>query len=166
MKQFSFNHTDTAISGVTELKLSRGLINFDKDFRVKQDEPSEAIATNLTSPIGKPEAFRWGWSEVGDVYKSSSIDRAMQSPSKRGYQILCQLTDVGSVSDSTDPSFGYDVPLEGHIVLKVPAEAALTESDIMTFIGRLVSGLFETGSENESRLKALLRGSLLPADLS
>lgn len=164
-KQISTNHTDTAIPGVTSLKLDRGLINFKSDWKRKVDEPTEAVATNMTTPMGRSENFRWGVTEVADVYRNSSIDRNVQSPSKRGLSILCQHTEVWSVSDSTDPGFGYDLPIEGHFVLKVAQDALITEDLILTFVGRLVSGLFETGSADTTRIKSLLRGALLPQDL-
>lgn len=164
-KTVAVNYTDTAIDGVSTLDLARGLVNYGADWKVKQDEPNEVILTNLTSPITYPERFRVGASEVVDVYKGSGIDAGLYAPTRRGISVLCQLTEVWKVTDSTDATYEVALPITGHIVLKVPSNENITPAMINTFMGRLVSGLFETGSETTTRLASILRGSLKPADL-
>lgn len=161
----SKNYTDTPISGVTTLTLPRGKVNYGADFRVKSEEPNEVLLTNMTSPIGFPENFRIGISEVANVYKGSNIDPAFCPPSKKGLSLLVQLTEMWKVTDTTDPSYEVCLPVSAHIVIKVPNNEAILASDVNALIGRLISGAFETGSENNDRLQAMLRGSLLPKDL-
>lgn len=161
----NINHTDTAIAGVTSLALARGLTNFKADFCVKQDEPGEAIITNKTSPIDCPEKFRFASSVVKDIYQNTDVDPSTRAASRRGTRILCQLSDVYSLTDSTDATFLVNLPIEGHIVLTLPNDSNITEAMLLAFIGRLVSGLFETGSTDASRLKSQLRGAMLPVDM-
>lgn len=164
-KAVSLNYVDTAISGVTTLPLNRGLVNFGADWKVKVQEPNEVITTNLTSPLGFPEKFRFGISEVSDVYKGVGIDPGLYAPSRKGVSILCQLTDVWTVTETTDAAYQVALPLSAHLVIKVPNNENITPSMIQAFVARMLSGLYETGSTETKRLAAMLRGSLTPSDL-
>lgn len=164
-KVVNVGYTDTPISGVTALEFPRGLVNYGADFRTVSDAPGELVITNITSPTDRPEAFRFGYSSVADVYKGTSIDPSVFAPSRKGISLLVQLTDTYSVTDTTDAEFRVDLPISTHLVIKVPSSEYLTTAMIQTQIGRLVSGIFETGSEELTRLQALLRGSLKPSDL-
>lgn len=164
-KTVSVGYTDTPIAGVTSLEFPRGLVNFGADYRVKSDTANEAIITNLTSPVDRPEKFRISYSDVSNIYTGTDIDPSVFAPSKRGVSVLCQLTETLSVSDSTDAAFRVDLPISAHIVLKVPASEYLTADMLQTVMGRLVSGVYETGSLTTTRIQAIIRGSLLPTDL-
>jgi len=164
-KSVSFNYTDTAISGVTSLNLPRGLVNFGADWKIKEQEPEEAIVTNLTSPLSFPEKMRFSTSEVADVYKGAGVDPSMYAPSRRGVSLLGQVTEVWTVTDSTDASYQVALPVSAHLVIKVPNNENITPAMVQTLLGRLVSGLYETGSTGTTRIAAMLRGSLLPSDL-
>lgn len=165
MKSVSFGFTDTPISGVTELTFDRGLVNFGADFSTQSSKPGETILVNLTTPVDRPEKFRFAQSAISNVYSGSGISANVQAQSVRGSNVLVQLTEVLSITDDTDPTYRVDVPMAVHLVLKVPAIEQVTEDHVMTALGRLVSGIYNTGSEANTRLKALIRGSLLPSDL-
>lgn len=160
------NYVDTPVSGVSSLSLGIDVLNFGADFRVKEDEPNEAIITNMTSPIDRPETLRYALSTVADVYKGTGIDVAYRSPSSKGLSLVCQLADIYSLYDETvdDPKEQY-LPIQGHIVLKMPCNDAIDAAAIKSFLGRLVAGLFSTGVVDDTRLAALFRGSLLPKDI-
>lgn len=160
------NYVDSGVEGVAALNLAVDILNFGKDYRVKLDEPNEAIITNMTSPIDRPETFRYGLSTVADVYKGTGIDVAYRSPSSKGLSLVCQLADIYDLYDETvdDPKEQY-LPIQGHIVLKVPCNDAITASVIKGFLSRLIAGLFSTGAIDDKRLAALFRGSLLPTDM-
>lgn len=164
-KSVSVGYTDTPISGVTSLDLSRGLVNFGADFRKKSESTNELILTNLTSPVDRPERFRYAYNDVANVYSGTGIDATVYSPSKKGVSVLIQLTETFSVTDSVDPTYRIDLPVSAHMVLKIPANENITAAMVETLIGRLASGAYETGSETVSRLQSILRGSLTPADL-
>lgn len=163
--QLSYGYTDTAISGVTTLSLPRGLVNFAADYAVRTNEPDNVIATNLTATQGLPEKFRWSYSEVADVYRGTSVEPALRTQMKKGTQVLCQLTENWIVTDSEDKTYMSVLPVSAHIVLKVPNSTVISAENIQALIGRLISGLYDTGSTNTSRLTAMLRGSLVPSDL-
>lgn len=164
-KQLSMNFTDTAISGVTTLTFPRGKVNFKADWRIKQDEPEEAILTNLTSPVVYPERMRISASDVANVYSGSSVEPSLYAPTKRGRSVLVQVNEIWKVTDSVDATYEVALPVQCHLVIKVPNHELVTPDAIQTLVGRAVSGLFETGSADTTRLGSLLRGSLLPSDL-
>lgn len=164
-KSVTVNYTDTPISGVTSLELNRGLVNFGKDFAVKLNAPNEAVLTNLTSPVGYPEKFRIRFQDVSNVYQGSNIDPTLYAPTKRGVSVVVQLNETLKVSDTENAGYEVALPVQAHMVLKLPVNSDLTSDHVMALVGRMVSGLFETGSTSPDRLNALLRGSLIPSDL-
>jgi len=164
-KQLNTGYTDTPISGVTALELNRGLLNFQADFRVKEESAKELIAVNLTSPVDRIERVKWAATEIANVYTGTPIDPSVMAPSRRGVSIVCQINETWSVTDTVDAAYRVDLPVQAHIVLKVPANENITSAQVEQLVGRLVSGLYDTGSETTTRLTSLLRGSLKPSDL-
>lgn len=163
--QTNVGYADTAISGVSTLPFPRGLVNFGADFRVKSNTANEVVLTNLSSPVDRPERFRISITDITNVYQGTDIDPSVFSPSKKGISLLVQLTEVISVTDTVDPTFRVDLPLQLHFVAKLPSSPHLTSAMIMVAIGRLVTAFFETGSLLPLRLDGLVRGSLLPSDV-
>lgn len=162
----STGYTDTAISGVSSLTFPRGLLNFGADFRVKSEQSGkEVVLTNITSPSDRPEKIRTAYNEVANVYSGSGVEPSVYAPTKRGVNVLCQVTEVISVTDDTDADYRVDLPVSAHLVIKVPASEYISAADVQTLVGRLLSGLFDTGVATTSRLEAILRGSLKPSDL-
>lgn len=163
-KQFSDNTTDTAIAGVTALAFAkRGLINFEADFGRKQNGSNgDLTLVNITSAPGCLEKFRYSYSEVANVYAGTQIDPAYYGPSKKGVSLLIQLSKVWSETDDADATYRKDVPFSAHLVLKYPQDSLVTAARVEDEIGRLLSGLYNTGKETSSRLGALIRGSLEP----
>lgn len=164
-KVINKGYTDTPVSGVTSLAFPRAILNFKADFRVKSDQPNEVVLTNITSPVDRPEQIRVAFSNIANVYSGTTIESSVAAPTKRGVSILCQVTDIISVTDNTDPDYRIDLPVSYHVVIKVPANENLTTTLIQEGLGRMISGLFDTGSTTLARLEALIRGSLVPSDL-
>lgn len=164
-KVVSVNHTDTPISGVTSLTLDRGLVNYGADFKVKQESVDTAILVNLTSPLAFPETFRFKCQEVANVYTGSGIDPSYYAVTKKGVSLVAQLNEVWTITDTTDTSYQVALPVQAHIVLKIPNNENITPAMVETLLARVVSGLYETGSEATTRLQAMLRGSMKPSDV-
>lgn len=164
-KQLSVNYTDTPVTGGTEVTLVLPQLNYKSDFRVVKDEANEAIITNLTSPIDQPERYRWAHNNVTDVYRNTGIDPTLYYASRRGTQILCQLTDVYKISDTADAAYSALLPMECHIVIKVPNNDLVSPGVVEIFMRRMLAGLYETTAGRETRLRSMLRGALLPASL-
>lgn len=163
-KSVDLNHVDTGVEGVTALTLSKGIINWGEDFRVKSQDKTSVVLTNLTSPLDKPETFRVAVSDVTDIYKGMGIDPAQYGPTRKGKSLLCGLNSIYTVTDSVTGA-SYDVPLKCHVVITAPNDAVITLAMLEAHLGRMLAGIYESGSATTGRLGALLRGSLLPSDL-
>lgn len=164
-KSVSVGYTDTAIAGNPVLNLLRGSVNFGADFRVKSEAPNEVVLVNLTSPVDRPEKFRFSYSDVANIYSGTDVDPSVYAPSKRGVSILCQLTETLSVTDSVDPTYRVDLPVSAHLVLKLPANENITAAMLQTIVARMASGLYATGLTTTSRIESMVRGSLKPSDV-
>lgn len=164
MRNIDKGYTDTPIEGVSSLKLDRGMINFGKDFRLKTNGSTEVVLTNVTSPMDRPETVRLARTEISDIYKNTDISPGVMSPSRRGVSLLAQVNETIQITDDTDADFLQHLPVSAHLVLKVPASEYIDATHVEELIGRLISTLYDTGSTSESRLAALLRGSLAPKD--
>lgn len=162
-KNLSYGYTDTPIPGVDTLSLPRPVVNYSADYRVREDEPDSVILTNLTASQGKPERYKWAYSEVADVYKGTDIEPALRTQTKRGVQLLCQVQETWNVTDTEDATYNVALPVSAHIVLKIPNSDVITPENVQALIGRVISGLYAEGSESTDRLAALLRGSLNPS---
>lgn len=162
-KSLSVNHTDTAVAGNPTMSLTLDVVNFAADFAKLKDAQNEVILTNVTSPVGKFEKFRFTSREVTDSYKRFGVTAPVNPP--KSTQIMVQLMKVETVTDSVDATFEKDLVMEGHIVLSVPQDGLVTAAAVDAFVMRLLTGLYKTGIVDSSRIQALLRGSLMPSDV-
>jgi hypothetical protein len=165
-KEIKSGYNDTPVEGVTSLTFPRAVLNIQKDFRVKSNNNGkEVVLTNITSPIDRPENIRLAYTDVVNIYNGTGIEPSVASPTKKGVSVLAQVTDVLSVTDTTDADFRIDLPLSAHLVIKVPASEYITSAQVQAVVGRLLSSLFDTGVSTTSRLEAILRGSLVPTEM-
>lgn len=161
----STGYTDTPISGVTSLNFPRGLVNFGKDFSVQKNGTTDVTLTNLTCPIDQPEKFRFAISDIANVYTNTGIDPSVWGANRQGQSVLIQLSEVLSVTDSTNPEFRVDLPVTCNITFKAPKSSYVTADSLLTLLGRAVSGAFVTGSTTNEGITRLIHGSLIPSDL-
>lgn len=159
-KSTSWGLTDTPINGVTSLNFQRGLLNFSSDFSVSESSPKECKLVNLTSPLDRVERVTIATTPVASIYKDSGIDPKVQAPSKKGTQVLVKIQDILSVSDSADPGYRIDLPLQAHMVLRFPNDETITADVILKQLGRMISCIYDTGSTATSRLNEIIRGAL------
>lgn len=165
-RTLNVNYSDSTPTGATKVTLTVPSLNYGADFRVMRDEPTEAIITNITSPLDQPERIRWAHQNVTDVYRNTGIDPTLYYGTRKGTQVLFQLTDVFSVTDPDDPQYLALLPISAHLVLKVPNNDLLSEEVLMTEISRLLGSLYETSAAGTApRLRAVLRGALMPTAL-
>lgn len=159
------NYTDTPISGATVKTKSLAQINFSQDFALKGRDSNNAIITNLTSPVGFPELFRTGTTIHPNVYKNTGIDPNFYPPSRQGVSVLSGITEVWTVTETTDPTFKIALPVSAHIVIKTPQSEYISSSDIETLVIRLLSTLYTENGAGVERITSLLRGSLVPPEV-
>lgn len=160
------NILDTPVSGVPTLAIACPTLNFAVDYAVKDANASEAALVNLTGTVSDVETIRIKRADVANVYTNSGIDPSYQAPSKRGQSVVTQINAVYTVVDSSDASYRVDLPLQCHLVLKVPHNPLITEGVVLDAAKRCFSTLFDTGSTTSGRLARVLRGSLVPSDLT
>lgn len=164
-KQISFNHIDTAISGVTSNTTPIGLVNFGADWRTESKTADEVVMTNMRSPIGMPERIRVRYSRVADIYKDSNIEPSNRAQSRSGLSVFIQHTDISSVTDTVDATFLVQMPFSEQVTIKVPCNEYVTDTFVLAYLQRSLAAWFETGDHTALRLSALLRGGLLPVDM-
>jgi hypothetical protein len=137
-------------------------LSWGTDFKTKVDDPNEVIVTNVTCPLDRPETIRFGYTEIADVYKNTSIDSSVYAPTKRGIQLLAQVNDVYTVTDSVDTQYRVDLPVQAHLVIKVPANELITADEVNKLIARAVSTFYATATVTSEKIAAMIRGSLRP----
>jgi len=166
-KTISNGYTDTPVAGVSALTFPRAVLNIKTDFRVKSQSNNgkEVIMTNITSPIDRPENVRLAHTDVANIYSGTAVEPSVFAPTKKGVSILAQVTDIMSVTDTTNTDYRIDLPLSAHLVIKVPSSEHVNAAEVQKLVGRLLSSLFDTGVTSTSRLDAILRGSLVPTEL-
>lgn len=169
-KSATWNFSDTALTTTILAKAANVLNtavwpNFEADFVKVSDEPTESVVSNTKNPIGRPETFRFGLTDIADIYKNSSIEKSAQSPSKRGKALLVQVNDVLTVTESITGE-SYDLPLSAHVVFKFPTDAIVTATHLRVMFNRLQQALYDqadlTANGTDKRLSSLMRGSLVP----
>lgn len=164
-KIINCGYTDTADAAIVHSTAPRAKLNFAADFKTKKSGDSEQIITNITSPLDRPEAIRFGVTDVKNVYNGLDISVAVQSPSKKGTQILVQVTEVISVTDSSDAMYRIDLPVSAHLVIKVPNSEHITGEIVETLVSRVVSSLYANTADDTTRINSLLRGVLTPPEI-
>nr|6YFA_AA Chain AA, coat protein [Leviviridae sp.]6YFA_AB Chain AB, coat protein [Leviviridae sp.]6YFA_AC Chain AC, coat protein [Leviviridae sp.]6YFA_AD Chain AD, coat protein [Leviviridae sp.]6YFA_AE Chain AE, coat protein [Leviviridae sp.]6YFA_AF Chain AF, coat protein [Leviviridae sp.]6YFA_AG Chain AG, coat protein [Leviviridae sp.]6YFA_AH Chain AH, coat protein [Leviviridae sp.]6YFA_AI Chain AI, coat protein [Leviviridae sp.]6YFA_AJ Chain AJ, coat protein [Leviviridae sp.]6YFA_AK Chain AK, len=143
---------------------------YSKDYRVTQDEPDEVVVANRQQPFGVKNTARYGIRQIADVYRNTTIDRAYQSPSKKGTSLVVQVTETWTVASTDDETYGYSLPFSAHVIVNVPQDALITEEILYDALKRLMGHFYE-GNDTTSptttsvRLKDMLQGALVPQSL-
>jgi hypothetical protein len=101
---------------------------------------------------------------VQNIYNGSGIDPAHYAPSKRGFSVVVQLTNVGRVTESLDGSV-YDIPFSTHLVIKAPNDALVTKAVIEDQLQRMLSALYLENETGDDRLAQLMKGAVTPPEL-
>lgn len=137
--------------------------NYKADWRVTDNAKSEVRITNLTTAIDEPMRLRFAQNSIKDIYKGTDIAPNLYYPVRSGTQILSQYQAVWVVTDSTDPSYLAYLPVEAHMVVRIPTNDLIAESNVLGLMECALGGFFDRAASG--RLKAMLRGALLPPSL-
>lgn len=160
-KQVNFGFTEAATTQSVEIPV----ISYGTDYAVTKNEQSNVYISNLTSPTDLPETLRFGSQNVQNIYNNTGIDPSFYATSKRGLSIVSELFEVASVTDSVDPSFRIDYPIQTHVVLKVPVSQYITAENVLTVVLRNIAMLFSQSKIDSSRISELMHGAMAPIDL-
>lgn len=141
------------------------------DFNVVKTTPEELRLVSNKSPLGRETAFRFGYTNVSNIYNNSGIDRAVQDQHKTGVRALVGCTKVYTFTDAETGST-YDKPAEAHLIMTVGKDPAVDVALITDLIATLMSGLYDYESGEgqgtatlPTRMLNMLRGILLPQKL-
>lgn len=155
-----YKDTVTAAKSISVADLS-----YATDYTKVSDEPDEAVVRNITgTELTSPESLRFGVSPVTNVYNGTNTDAASQFPSKKGTQILVEISEnYRAINKVTGDE--VDLPCKGRIVLRVPNNSAVSADLVTDLLTRTIAAAFATGKVTSSRAVELIRGSLLPDGL-
>lgn len=153
----------------TASSLATTVFHFPTVFAKRESSAGESVLVNTGTPTDRLEIVKTAIKDVKNIYNGTGIIPGYQSPNQTGKQLLVQMNEVWSKVDSADSTFRQDLPVQCHLVIKLPNEALISEADVRELIGRLVGVLSESDGGVEptitSRLVALLRGALTPQGL-
>jgi hypothetical protein len=150
-------------TGETTTGLTVPLFDYSTVFNKKTDAAGECALTNTSSPMDRPEILRYKYQEIADVYKNSGVDPGYRAPSAKGRQILIQLNDIWKLVDSGDTSFRVDLPVQVHMVMRVPESEYITRDVLMAWFYRLAGATLDAAATG--KLDVLMKGALVPADM-
>jgi hypothetical protein len=159
-------YNDTALAaGAKAGNLTPASLNYTQDFTKRETKANQAIISNLTSPLDRPETIRFAYQGIADVYKGTGIDPSVYASSRKGFSVLVQVNDTISVVDS-DTKKRVDLPISAHLVFKGPQHEAVSGEVIRQLIARVIGALYEEGAATpDARINSLIRGAVLPKAL-
>lgn len=124
-------------------------------YQFMKDEPGEAVLVNIANSLDQPNSIRIASTPVSDIFKNAPVDPA-DGQSTKGQNILFQTNEVWKVTDSVTGAVYY-LPLSGHVVLKVPKDAAITGGLLTAFVSRLL-GSVQRDADYDNVLLPLVNG--------
>ena len=137
-------------------------LDYPVDYHKTQDEPTEAIITNVTGDeITSMETIRYGTSVVNNVYAGTNIDVASMPSMKKGVQTLVEINEVYRATNSVTGQ-EIDLPCKGRIVLRFPTHSCVTDALVKDLLSRTIAASLNKGTVDASRQVEIARGSLLP----
>lgn len=158
----SSDYTDT-VTATKSLALPD--LSYKVNFAKKEDLPGSASITNATSTGMTPsETIKFGQSTVTNIYTNTDVDAVSCSPSKRGVQVMAEITENYKAVNSVT---GDEIilPCKGRVVLRFPSMSCVNNALISDLFARTVSSALNTGMTDASRIVEIAKGSLLPSGL-
>lgn len=153
----------------TPASLTTTVHHFPTTFAKREASAGESVLVNTGTPTDRLEVVRTAIKDIKNVYNGTGVIPGYMSPNQTGKQLLIQLNEMWAKVDSENASFRQDIPVQAHLVIKLPNESLISENDVLELVGRLIGLLSESDGGVEptitSRLVALLRGALTPAGL-
>lgn len=142
-------------------------LDYEHDFAIAKDDADTVVLTNVTSPVDQPELIRFGYQNVNNVYTGTGIDPSFVATTKRGVSLVAQVNDIMRVTTDGDGCCGqvYDLPLQAHVVLKLPLNQNITADVALALAKRAFSALFATGTVTSARIGQLMRHALKPSEM-
>jgi hypothetical protein len=150
----SYDTTQTSSGGATI-----GTIKW-ADYSVLLSSPQELILVNTKRPRTMPETFKTGSKPIKDVYAGSSINAANRALDRSGTVFVVQnkQTFLRTEAGLAD----VYLPVQCTITVSVPNDALVTATVTKNAILRALQGLFNSGTDSNARIDAILHGAYQP----
>lgn len=155
----NYNFTDDGENQTLTFKsLTSTDIRKDSTAPAPSDGVQEAYVNN-TSDFGCVEKIRIRRTQRTNVYQKTGIDRAFWAPTTRGVQINWLIDQIWEVTDNDpdNPKPSYKVPAKASLTLTVAEDAAITATDILELIQRLLATVYTDGT---SHLSEAFKGAI------
>lgn len=160
----SFNKGVVTSQDATGVTADVAGIKWSLTHRVKSSTPEEVQLINVTSPLGRVEKFRLGCKPIDNLYKNKTIYAENIPANPSGVRILVSLEETWLETSSTDATYEKFVPIKGTLTLDLANNETIVEADILAFLGRIISGLYD-GEASKWRFTELANGVLTPSTL-
>lgn len=140
--------------------------DWDGEFAIVSQSPTEIVYTDLTSPTDQPSTRRLAVRKIANIYAGTDVAPSQQLANRAGRQILLELREMWKETSDTDDSYVSYGPARFTAGITVPAGWELTPDDVKNAFVRMLSTFAvhntdEMGSDpvNEG-IKPLLRDAL------
>lgn len=166
-KVVNMNANDTLISGAATTITIQPL-NYGKDWVKTQNTAGTAVLTYMNSPTDAKQTIRYATTPIANVYANTTVDPSYQLPNKRGVSIVAQLNHVVTVTDDSDSEYQVELPIEAHVVMRIPQTSLLSDTQLFYIVKRAISTLIDeqTPANPETyRFSQLIRGAMVPDNL-
>jgi hypothetical protein len=155
-RQSSFGFTNTTAGTVDLTPLALGLTT---NYATSTDSADQATLNNKTAPIDLQEVISYRSDRLANL-KANAVNIQYPSPVKEGLQYSVQVTDTLSTTDTADPSFRVDEPIQVTVSIRHPNSGNISSSHVETVFLRAISSLMKV--DGTWRFDDLMRGAERP----
>jgi hypothetical protein len=136
-------YNDTVAADVVAGSLSLPAINWPADWRVSATTTSRTRLENLTTTTPGAETVQLDWSNIKDVYQGTSVERALQAPSKRGQNCRVTYRVIRRVVETDDPTWEIHIPSGGEFSWFFPISPYYGTQQAVEDLSRMIAVLKE-----------------------
>lgn len=151
-----FGFTNTTESSHTVVPVNLGLVD---NYAVTTDTANQASLNNKTAPIDLQEVISFKSEDLVN-FKSNAVNIQYPSPVKTGVQYSVQVNDTLSTTDSENPSYRVDEPIQVTVRINHPKSGNITANHVATVVERAISALRR--ADGSWRFDDLMRGAERP----
>lgn len=154
-----FGYTNTANATVgAATPVALGI----KNYALIQDDPTECVLSNVTSPIDQGELLSFKCQNVDKVTTSQKI--LYPASVQNGIQYVVKLEDILKLTSSTDSAFRVDLPIVAYLTIRHPKSSYISSEMISAIVKRLIGACQDdTGAFT---FENLMRSALKPTTLN
>lgn len=133
-------------------------------FRQVSDNGVVARMTDVLTPLDKKTSIKISLSKIANVYNTladETVPVDQQSANTTGQTIFCELKTIAT---KTSGDITTQLPMVARVELRLPNDADIAESDVLTLIMAAVASLCDENG-NPVVVTEKMRGALTPAGI-